>query len=306
MLIMPGYVSRFAILGLLYAALAGCSIQNLAINSIGDFLAGGSSVFASDDDPELIEQALPFSLKLTDALLLQQPDNSALLVAAATGYAFYAYAYAALPAERISTDDLDRALELRARARNLALRAHDYVISALELAYPGIGARLVEAPGAAVAGVGSNVERDVEMLYLAAASLGIAISNSLNEASLLARRGEVDALLARALELDESWRGGTLHELAITLGAVNRASAATLEQHYTRALELSLGKRAGLFVTYAEATAVPRQDREAFVDLLNRAKAVDANADPDQRLSNVLAQRRADWLLSNIDEIFLE
>ena len=39
--------------------------------------------------------------------------------------------------------------------------------------------------------------------------------------------------------------------------------------------------------------------------MLEKALAVDADADPDHRLANLVAQRRAHWLLDHIDELFL-
>ncbi len=273
---------------------------------MSDVLAGGGSVFAGDNDPEFIEQALPFSLKLMDALLTEQPDNRGLLLAAASGYIFYAYAYVTIPAEEISLEDFDRSLELRARARNLFLRAQAYAGWALELDYPGIGEALRENPQNAVSMIGSDPGRDVEMLYWNAASLGLAISSSRNEPALLARRAEVDAMLDRALELDESWGDGALHEFAINTISVNGRDRAEIDTHYRRALELSGGERAGLFITYAEATAVPSQDRQAFVSLLERALSVDIDANPESRLTNVVAQQRAEWLMDNLDEMFLE
>ena len=38
---------------------------------------------------------------------------------------------------------------------------------------------------------------------------------------------------------------------------------------------------------------------------LEKALAVDVDADPD-RLANVIAQRRARWLLKNMDQLFLD
>ena len=74
---------------------------------------------------------------------------------------------------------------------------------------------------------------------------------------------------------------------------------------FNRALELSEGRRAGLYVSYAEATAIPAQDRERFVELMESALAVDVDADPDHRLLNVLAKQRASWLMTRIDELFI-
>ena len=288
------------------AMLAACSIQQIAINSLGGVLAEGNAVFESDNDPAFIAEALPFSLKLIDALLNEQPDNQDLLLAAASGYVFYSYAYLDIAAEELSLDDLDEARNLRARARNLFLRAHDYASRALQASYPGIRSALLEDPELAVQTVTGSRSRDVEMLYWNAVSLSLAISSSRNDPRLLARMAEVEAQLDRALELDESWSEGALHELAVSAAELTNIDTAMVTGHYKRALDLSGGKRASVYISYAESTAVPQQDRNGFVDLLERALAVDVERYPELRLVNAVAQDRATWLLDNIDEFFLE
>lgn len=284
----------------------GCSIQRLAVNSVGNVLASGASVYETDDDPELVGAALPFGLKVIESLLAEQPEHQGLLLAAARGYLLYAYAYLSVPAERLELTDLAAARELRRRARNIALRAHAYAARALLLDYPGLDAELRAAPEEALLRVDAPSD-DAATLYWNAASLALAISSSRNEPALLARLPEVEAMLQRALALDEAWNNGTLHELAVALGNVRSApTVPTLEAHYQRALELSAGKNAGLHVTYAEAVALAQQNRALFVELLERALAVDVAALPEQRLLNVLAQRRARWLLDNLDQWFLE
>ncbi len=284
----------------------GCSIQHLAVNSVGGVLASGASVYETDDDPELVGAALPFGLKVIDSLLAEQPEHRGLLLAAARGYLLYAYAYLSGPAEQLELTDLAAAQELRRRARNIALRAHDYAARALLLDYPGLDTALRAAPEDALLRVAAPRD-DVATLYWNAAALALTISSARNEPALLARLPEVEALLQRALVLDEAWNNGALHELAIALGKTSSAADfAALTAHYERALELSAGKNAGLHVTYAEAVAVPQQNRALFVALLDRALAVEIEAWPQQRLLNVLAQRRARWLLGNLDQWFFE
>jgi predicted anti-sigma-YlaC factor YlaD len=292
---------------LLAGALTGCSIQHYAVRSLGNMLAAGGTAFESDGDPALIGEALPFSLKLTESLLQEQPNHRGLLLAAARGYLLYSYAFVDLPAEEAQFVDFDRSRALRKRSRNLYLRAHAYASRALELDYPGVGAQLVRAPKEAVADI-DDPDRDVPVLYLTAASLGLAIASSGNEPALLARLPEVEALLGRALELNDRWNAGALHEFAIDLaasGVVNLGEGA-IEAHFHQALTLSGGHRASVYVAYAEAVAVPTQDREQFVELMNRALAVDIDAVPQERLLNVVAQRRARWLLNNVHELILE
>ena len=55
------------------------------------------------------------------------------------------------------------------------------------------------------------------MLYWTAASLGLAVSVSKHDPALLARLPAVEAILERAMALDESWDSGTLHEFAIVV-----------------------------------------------------------------------------------------
>ncbi|HEX6998067.1 MAG TPA: TRAP transporter TatT component family protein [Gammaproteobacteria bacterium] len=301
-------MNRFAALAALAACVAGCSVQRLAVRSVGDMLASGDSIFTSDADPELVADALPFALKLLDGLIAEQPEHRGLLLAAARGYLLYAYAFVALPAEQVQHEDIRRARAMRDRARGLFLRAHDYARRALLVDYPELAGRLEADPAQALTAVGDDPERDVATLYWNAATLGLAISASRNEPALLARLGEVQAMLQRAFVLDESWNAGALHEMALALAAAGSGTPdeATLRAHYERALELSGGARAGVHVTYAEAVAVPRQDRALFVETLRRALAIDADAFPSERLLNVIAQRRARWLLDNADLFFLE
>jgi hypothetical protein len=178
----------------------------------------------------------------------------------------------------------------------------------MERSYPGFAARLQSAPQEAIQVVqGKKKKWDLPFLYWTAASLGLGIAVSGNDPAMLARLPEVDALVARALVLDEDWDDGAFHSFQVTYLGSKPGSTdyEAVTRHYNRALELSAGKSAALFVDYAEAVAVPRQDRSLFQELLQRALAVDPDANKERRLQNVLAQRRARRLRDRIDELFL-
>ena len=67
--------TRFIFLGLMVLGVINlsCSVKKYAINQLGNALAGSGTVFASDPDPELIRDAVPFSLKLIESLLAESP-----------------------------------------------------------------------------------------------------------------------------------------------------------------------------------------------------------------------------------------
>src|SRR5437868_11815300 len=113
-------------------AVSGCSIKRIAVNKLGDALAGGGTTFASDDDPELVKAAVPFSLKLMESLLSESPKHQGLLFATASGFTQYAYAFVQEDADELEEKDLTTANEMRARARKLYLRARNYGLRGLQ------------------------------------------------------------------------------------------------------------------------------------------------------------------------------
>jgi predicted anti-sigma-YlaC factor YlaD len=295
---------------LLVAAIAlvacGCSIKRLAVNKVGDAIASSGSGYESDEDPELVGDALPFSLKLLESLLAESPEHEGMLLAACKGFTSYAYAYVDREAEIVLEDDLDRGLALEERARKLYLRALGYGLRGLELRHPGLTAGLLTDP----AGAAARVEaRSVPLLYWSAAALGLAISVSVGDAAMVARLPEVEALLDRALALDEDWQDGALHEFAIVLESARPMGGAgrdALRRHFDRAIELSGGDRASVYVAWAESVSVEEQNATEFRTLLEQALAIDADRRTELRLANLLTQRRARWLLDRVPSLFLE
>jgi predicted anti-sigma-YlaC factor YlaD len=301
--------ARFLLMAVAVAAVPGCSLKTYAINMVGDALSSGDSVYETDNDLELVGAALPFGLKLTESLLAQSPDHRGLLLTACRGFTLYSYAYVGHAAEVAAEDDLDRARSLRVRARRLYLRGFDYCMRAVERSYPGLKTALAGDAAAAVERFKKNqMARDLPFIYWSAASLGLAISVSKHDAVMLGRLPEVRALLDRALELDETWDGGALHEFKIVLAAATPGApdVALIRRHYARALELSAGKSSSVHLALAEAVSVPLQNGAEFRDLIQRALAVDPDASPENRLVNLLAHRRALWLAARVDELILE
>jgi predicted anti-sigma-YlaC factor YlaD len=297
------------LLAVILIASAGCSPRRLAVRAFANALQSGGDVYGSDEDPELVAAALPFGLKTLESLLAADPRNRNLLTAAASGFTQYAYAFVEQEADFVEESDLARATELRARARRLYLRALGYGWRALELDAPGLRQRVQRDPAAAAAWLAGLEARDVPLLYWTAGSWAAAISLAKQESELAADLGLVEAMMRRALALDEGYAGGALHEFFVVYEGSRTAVGGSFErarQHFERAQDLASGPRAGLLVSFAETVAVGTQNRAEFEELLQRALAVDVDAAPEVRLANVLAQRRARWLLARGDELFVE
>lgn len=278
----------------------------MAIGSLADSLASGASVYASDEDPELVREAIPFTLKTLESLLTELPDHPGLLLSACSGFTQYAYAFVQMEADYIEAQDLDRATAQRNRAKKLYLRARDYGLRSLEVEFPGFRERLKADPDAALA---KTTKKHVPQLYYTAAAWGAAFAIDKADSSLSVDQVLIEKLMQRAMLLDESWDQGSLHDFFITWEGGRSSIGGSLDkakQHFDRAVALSNGRRVSPYVTWAEVISVGAQNKKEFQEMLKTAQEIDVNKAPAQRLANVIGQRRAKWLLSRTDELFVE
>lgn len=284
----------------------GCSIKRMAVNKVGDALSGSGSTFASDDDPQLVKAAAPFSLKLMESLLDASPRHEGLLLATASGFTQYGYAFVQQDADETEDKDLAAAEELRARARRLYLRARNYGLRGLEVKHKGFDKAL---RANAKTAVNMATTKDVPLLYWTAASWAAAISLSKDNPELIGEMPMVEAMMDRALALDETFEHGAIHAYLITYEMSRPGGAGDpavrSRQHFERALALSGGQQAGPMVSFAEAVCVQKQDLKEFESLLHKALAINPDLKPEWRLANLVMQRRAKWLLSRTDQLFL-
>jgi predicted anti-sigma-YlaC factor YlaD len=300
----PRWIAVGSLALLLFAS--GCSIKRMAVNAAGNALAGGGTVFAADDDPELIRAAAPFSLKLMESLLAESPNHRKLLEATASGFTQYAYAFVQQEADEMEEIDFEAARSMRLRATRLYLRARDYGLRGLETHYPGFEQALRRDPHTAVR---RTRTRDVELVYWTGIAWAAAISAGKDDVYLIAELPQVEALMERALELREDFDQGAIHtffiqyEMSRSKPLEQRTSQA--RRHFQRAVELSGGLDAGPYVSLAEGMAVDLQDAGEFNLLLRQALAIDPKIKPELRLSNLILQRRARWLLSRSEDLFL-
>jgi predicted anti-sigma-YlaC factor YlaD len=300
-------VVALALFCLVALAASGCSmIKKKAISSMADTLTEGTSGFATDDDPQLVKDALPFGLKTLEGLLSTLPTHRGLLRSLASGYTSYSAAFIVPEIRPLEDVDLDRARAERTRARRMFLRAREYGLRALEVSYPGLRRQLLDDPKKAVA---RTAKADVPDLYWTAAAWGMAISTGKDQMDLIGDVPIVEALITRAYELDEAWDDGSIHEFLISFesrGAEMGGSLDRAREHFNRAMELAHGRKIAPLVSFAENVCIQTQNRKEFDALLDQALAFDTDKYLETRLVNVLAQRHARQLKAAADDLFLE
>lgn len=284
--------------------LSSCAVKKYAIKQVNDAVSGVGTTFASDDDPELIRGAAPFSLKLVESLIEKSPRHQGLLLAAAQGFTQYAYAFVEEDADEAQDSDRVRAAALRAEAAKLYIRARNYGLRGLEVKHKDFTSRLKANPNEAVMELNKS---DVPLMYWTTLAWAAALSAS-HDLLMLPEIPRFEALADRVLTLDETYDEGAIHGFLITYEMSrlkpkpNRFAIA--KAHFERNLALAKGHQAAPYVTYAESVLVAEKDREGFQQMLRTALRIDVNTWPEHRQLNLVMQRRARWLLSRTDKLF--
>ena len=238
-------------------------------------------------------------MKTLVLLVLLSTGGCALHQTAARSYTQYAYAVIQQDADEAEDQDIALALYLQDRARRLYRSGRDHGLRGLGLS----AEQLRREPRQTLA----HAQRsDVALLYWTGASWGALIALSKDDPEALADVPAVEALIDRALELDEGFDRGAIHTFLISYEMVRQGAAGDpaerARRHYARAVELSDGADAAPMLALAEAVCVPAQRRAEFEQLLERALSVEGG----DRLANLVMHRRARWLRSRMDRLFTD
>ncbi len=294
-------------MGWLCAGALGCSPKRFALRATADALSSQSGPVARDDDPELVREATPFALITMESLADELHDHIGLRIALASGFTQYAYAFVQEDADEVADNAPAKAKALRARALRMYLRAREYGFAGLRLAH-GITLDQLRGTDEVREKALQQLRKDeVSLLYWTLVPWAAAISLNKRDLELVGDVPAVAALLDRALALDESYGSGALHEFSLAFDSA-RPSGTTPEaqkKHYQRAVELQKGIQISAHVSYAENVLAPAQDKKGFEKLLHEALSfdVDAPAAREFRLANLIAQRRARYLLAHESDL---
>lgn len=287
-----------------------CSIKKLAMNQVANALTGSASstVFTGDNDPELVGDALPFAIKMYESLMNANPRHQGLRLQTGSLYIMYANAFLQTPATMLPESEYKKQEFAYRRAKNLYLRGRDIILACLENKYPGFRDALQKR------NYGKALERttrkDAPLLYWAGAGWlgGFAIDPF--DMDLGITLPAAAALMDRVYRLDPDYAAGAIHEFYILYyGSLPEYMGGDLKKardHYAQALAISRGRSATPYLSLATSVTVKEQNLGEFRELLRKALAIDPEAVPENRLVNILNQRKAQWLLEHADDYFVE
>lgn len=289
-----------------FLLLAGCSAQKIVIQQASKALSSGeSSTFLGDEDPDLIRDALPFSMKMYETLLESNPNDPALLLATAKVFIFYSYAFLQTPAEQMPDARIAEQLEMLQRSKKMYLRARGYLLRALEIRQPGFTNLIKE--NRMDEALKPFKKQDAPYLYWAGMSWMAAFTADKFDMTLSVTSPKAVKMIARVLELDENLENGGAHEFFVTyygsLPAAMGGSESKARFHYDKALAITKGQSASTFLSLATSVPLTKQDRVEYTELLQKALDVNVDLKPQNRTLNIIAQRKAKWFLEHTDDL---
>lgn len=282
---------RAGIAALVVMALGSTGCASLVSNAASGFADNLGSAVMNQTDPETVRDGAPAYLLLLDSLVEGNPDDPAVLQAAAELYASYGAVFA---------DDPERARRLTERARAYGTRSlcieyrpacrwdeQDY--EAFEETLDGLD------------------RRDADALYSYALSSLAYIRAHSDDWNSLAELPRMEALLERLLVLDQGQYQAQLYTYLGVLATLRPPSLGgepeLARNYFERAIELTGGRDLSVKVEYARGYARLLYERELHDRLLTEVLTADPVV-PGYTLTNTLAQRDAEALLESADAYF--
>ncbi len=276
----------------LMVSISGCSTTEYMVKSMDPLMEEMNISLNRNPDVDMVRDAFPANLIQLDGFIQAAP-NDKLLVRAAEGYFGYTFAF-------VEDNDKERARMLYKKARDYALRVllkDRYFRESFDSGIEGFAKSL-----------GEFTKEDVPALYWAANTWMAWIALSLTDPEVLMDLPKVEAMLLRVVELDESFYYGSAHA---TLGAFYASRSKAIggdpkkaKFHFDKAFELSDSRLLFIHLLYAQYYAYQVQDRDLFVQTLEKVVATPVNAFPEKNLANEIAKRKAKVLLEDVDMYF--
>jgi len=298
-----------SILAVFSLSLPSCSINKLVMNMVADALTGegSSDVFTGDPDPQLVGDAIPFAIKMYEALLSQNPEHQGLINQTGSMFVMYANAFVQGPADLLPRSMYEERQEAMDRSKSLYLRGLKILYDGLELKYKGFSAAFKNGN---LPDILTKMKKDdVPALYWSAAAGLSAFSLNPFDLELSMRIMEFHALVERAYELNPDFNNGALDEFFLlfygSLPEGMGGDRSKVDLYYQRVLEKTNYLSSGPYVSYAQSICIPAQDYDKFKELLGIALAIDPNANPSNRLVNIISQRKAQYLLDSAAQYFI-
>lgn len=275
---------------LLILSLNGCSyFINSATESFGENL---KHAVLNQNDPQVVAEALPAYLLLQESLLINDPENEALLMSTATLYASYITLADNLAPERNQRFS-QKAFELALNAA--CVHKQDFC---------ELNTKKFEQFTPVIEQASVN---DLDTLYSLGSRWVNWIQANQTDWNAIAQLAQVKNIMKWVISVKDDYKKGEPYLYSAVLESLVPPALGgkpdLAKANFEKALVLSNNKNLMVHVLYAKHYARMMFDRELHDRLLNTVLNTDAEQDK-LTLNNTLAKQMAESLLQSADEYF--
>ena len=258
-----------------------------------------------EHQPKFAEKYFEKRIESIGEKIKNDPNNVKLLQQGVKELTMYAFGFLMEKANRVILNNYSTGKELQQIA-------HQYFIQAIDFGERGINHNYKDYP-IWISGENENfklqpADIDIELFYWTAAAYGGAVSSSQGNPTWLIKLPRVGLLLNAVIEKDSLWNSGAALVALITYTMNNPEISGDREElarrYFNASVSASNGSDLGPYIAIAESVSKLNQNKDEFIKLLNQALDIDINSNPELRLANIISQKRAEWLLTNVDEFF--
>ncbi len=286
--------------------LFGCQVRRVAVSELAPTLDRGSRALEAEPDLEVAKAAIPATLKQTEGLLETAPHDRTLLDSAAKGSLEYAFGILLDELESLPEGAREKRRVLISRATGMYDRALVYSarsLAQLDKRFPDALGADPETLRAACAHID---KRGAHALLFAGMSMASAADIDRGDLSRLVDLPKAIILLERSHELDpDAFHAAAAMTLGLIYASPAMADPDRAKTYFDEAIHRTGGNYLLIPGFMARSYAVVTGDRALFERTLRGILATPENVDPQSRLPNLLAKRRAARDLAHEASVFV-
>ncbi len=287
------YIQTAIFVILVLLLLNRCSLNRMVVGQMTPILQNSVDALYAERDPELAGQALPANLKLIEGLLETDPDNKALLLMTARGYAGYALGFL--------EDDQPQ------RAKNIYLRARDYALRVLRKDSDWQKV-MSQSPDELKDLLETYGEDKVPALFWSGFAWAGYINLALDDPSALLALPKVEAIMNRVEALQPEYFHGAVYLFKGSVyGMKPRMMGGDPDKAkscFEKNLELTAGKFLLTYFYLAKYYAAKTLDEALFDQYISQIEETPLDSAPEIALLNRIAKKKAALLKERKAEIF--
>ena len=278
---------------LLVFIFTSCSLNKFIIRQTGTILDYGVLALYEETDLILAEQALASDIKLLEGMIKGDPENEHLLLLTCQALSGYVLGFA---------ED-----EAPDRARNLYLRARDYGLKILRKDKDFVEMENKSLDEFKLV-INSIPIKKIDALFWSAFAWAGWINLSLNDPQAFIDLTKVQIMMQRVLDLDETYFHGAVHLFFGSIWGFKPVmiggNPEKAKEHFEENIKITKGNFLLTYIYYIKYYAIKTLNEELFDQMIEKINETPADVLPGFQLLNMIAKKKAAYLIKNRDEFF--